>query len=63
MNKYAYDGPVFVFDKMVTAKWKGETYAPSESKARSNLGYQFKKKNNYISSSKITLTGDLKMIG
>ena len=37
MNKYIYDGPVRVFDKLVADRWQSETTAVSESKARSNL--------------------------
>lgn len=44
MNQYAYDGPVMEFDTCVASRWKGSTYAESESKARSNLAYQYKKK-------------------
>lgn len=63
MGKYRYDGPVMEFDTCIANHWRGETTAPSESKARSNLIYQFKKKNHRLPSSKITLPGDLEMIG
>lgn len=63
MRKYAYDGPVLIFDKCVADHWKGETIAPSEAKARSNLVYQFKRQNGKESVSKVTLPGELKMIG
>lgn len=56
-HKYTYDGPVMEFDRLVTDRWKGETQAPSISKAKSNLAYQFKKKFNRVSSTKITLPG------
>lgn len=45
MNQYMYDGPVMEFDTCVANRWQGSTYAASEKKARSNLVYQFKKKN------------------
>ena len=61
-HKYVYDGPVLEFDKLITDHWKGETSAPSEKKARSNLAYQFKKSNNRIVGAKITLPGKLKII-
>ena len=41
-HKYTYDGPVMEFDRLLADHWKGETMAPSEKKARSNLIYQFK---------------------
>ena len=43
MPKYIYDGPVKEFDKLISEHWKGETIAPSEAKARSNLAYQYKR--------------------
>ena len=43
MHKYVYDGPVMMFGVCVMNSWHGETMAVSESKARSNLAYQFKK--------------------
>lgn len=61
-NKYIYDGPVMEFNRMLTDRWKGETVATSESKARSNLIYQFKKNTNRIAGSKITLPGEIKMV-
>ncbi len=61
-HKYVYEGPVMVFDQLVTDRWKGETIAPSEKKARSNLTYQFKKQNNRIVSNKVILPGKIKMV-
>lgn len=61
-HKYVYDGPVMEFDKLVANHWKGETMALSEKKARSNLAYQYKKKNNRIASVKVTLPGEIKMV-
>ena len=59
MHRYIYDGPVKEFDTIVANHWKGETIAPSESKARSNLTYQYKKSHNKIAQTRITLTGDI----
>lgn len=61
-HKYAYDGPVMEFDVCVADHWKGETMAPSEKKARSNLAYQYKKKNNRIASVRVSLPGKIKMV-
>ena len=61
-HKYEYDGPVLAFNTIVTSRWKGETMAISEKKARSNLAYQFKINNGQIAGSKINLPGDIKMI-
>lgn len=60
-HKYIYDGPVMEFDKLVMDRWKGETIAPSEKKARSNLAYQYKTKNNRVPGIKVTLPGKIKM--
>ena len=60
-HKYTYDGPVMEFDRLLADHWKGETIAPSEKKARSNLAYQFKKNNSRITGTKITLPGKIKM--
>lgn len=62
MQKYAYNGPVMEFDTCIMNNWKGETMAVSESKARSNLAYQFKKKYNRIASSRISLPGEIVMV-
>lgn len=62
MNKYAYNGPVMEFGKCITNNWAGSTYATSEKKAKNNLAYQFKKNNNRMPASKITLPGELMVI-
>ena len=62
MAKYMYDGPVLVFDTLVTDHWKGETMAPNARKARSNLSYQFKKQSNRMPGVKVTLPGEVKMV-
>ena len=57
MHKYFYKGPVMEFDKCITDNWSGETVAVSESKAKTNLAYQFKKKFGRTANTKITLPG------
>lgn len=57
MNRYTYNGPVYEFDKLIASNWNGETYAPSEARARTNLAYQFKKQNNRSPRTKITVPG------
>lgn len=61
-HKYVYDGPVLEFDRLVADHWKGETMAPSAKKAKSNLAYQYKKKNNRNAGIKVTLPGEIKMV-
>lgn len=62
LHKFIYDGPVMTFNTMVTDHWRGETMAPTESKARSNLTYQFKKQNNRLPGSRYSLPGKIKMV-
>jgi hypothetical protein len=62
MNRYVYSGPVNEFGKCIARRWEGATYAPSEAKARSNLTYQFKKENNKLPGTKITLPGKIELI-
>lgn len=59
---YSYEGPVMEFDTCVNNKWTGSTYAPSESKARSNLTYQYKRQKNKSPSTKIHLTGKIILV-
>lgn len=60
--KYQYDGPVLYFDKLVADHWKGETMAPSEQKARSNLTYQAKNQMKLIAGTNVKLPGKIKMV-
>ena len=62
MPKYIYDGPVKEFDKLISEHWKGETIAPSEAKARSNLAYQYKRETHKTPNSKIKITGKLMVV-
>lgn len=57
MNKYTYNGPVMEFDTCIASNWQASTYAESERKAKSNMIYQFKKKNNRVPGTKISLPG------
>lgn len=61
-HKYVYDGPVMFFNKLIADHWKGETMAPSEGKARSNLSYQAKKQLNLIAGTDVKLPGKIKMV-
>ena len=62
MNKYLYEGPVFEFGRIVADRWRAETLAASESKARSNFIFQFKRDNNKIPAAKIDLPGKIKLV-
>ena len=63
MAKYVYDGPVTSWGKCITNRWHGETIAESKKKAISNLGYQFKTKNNMLPSANVGFPGDLRVKG
>lgn len=62
MNMYSYDGPVMEFDNCVANRWIASTRAVSEKKARSNLTYQFKRKNNRLPGTKIILPGKISLV-
>ena len=62
MKQYLYDGPVMEFDRCIANRWKASTYAVSEKKARSNLTYQYKKRNNKLPNTMITLPGQIILI-
>lgn len=59
MREYQYDGPVMRFEDCIQYRWKASTYARSESKAKSNLAYRYKKENGLMPTTKITLPGKL----
>ena len=61
-QKYEYDGPVLEFGRLIADRWKGETSAPTEKKAKNNLAYQFKKQFNRIPGTKITLPGKIRAV-
>lgn len=56
---YTYDGPVMLFDRCVNNRWIATTKAPSESKARSNLAFQYKKRYGLAPNAKVYLPGKL----
>lgn len=60
--RYYYQGPVCEFDKVVDNNWYGETTAVSEKKARSNLTYQWKKQNNRMVNTKVSLPGKIEIV-
>lgn len=62
MKQYSYDGMVKLFDKVICHRWQGSTYAVSESKARSNLTYQFKKERGWAPCTKISLPEKLTVV-
>lgn len=59
MTLYSYEGPVFEFERLIANRWCGQTYAVSESRARTNLAYQFKRETGRVPRTKITLPGKI----
>lgn len=59
MCKYRYDGPVTEFGRLIADRWVGETMAVSEQKAKSNLIFQFKTRNNRIPATRVELPGKI----
>ena len=62
MNKYVYDGQVSEYGRLIQQNWHGETWANSESKAKTNLAFQFKKATGRPSMAKITLNGQIRQV-
>lgn len=58
-HDYTYDGPVMVFDRCVYNRWIATTKAPSESKARANLAFRYKKQYGLAPNAKVQLPGKL----
>lgn len=63
MRLYSYNGPVLAFEKVIANRWKGQTYASSEAKARANLAFQFKKETGRVPRTNITLPGKIAIQG
>lgn len=59
---YSYDGLVKAFGVTIRDRWIGSTYAVSESKARCNLTYQYKKQTGMTADAQITLPGKIKIV-
>lgn len=62
MNKYIYEGSVMEFGNVIANRWRGETFAPSEKKARANLAHKYKKKHNRTAGAKIVLPGKIALV-
>ena len=62
MNLYLYDGPVMEFNNCVANRWTASTRRSLKRRTRSNLTYQFKKKNNRLPGTKIILPGKISLV-
>lgn len=58
-KKYYFKGAVFLFDRLISNNWTGETTAISEKKALSNLLFRAKSQMGFLPSAKLTLDGKL----
>lgn len=56
-SKFHYNGPVYRFDEWI-GDWGGDTWAPSEAKALSNLSYRYKTEHNLKPGAAIVLDAD-----
>lgn len=61
-KRYFYKGPVMLFDNCIERAWSAETWAVSETKARNNLVYRYKKDNDLATKAKISLPGKLSVV-
>lgn len=61
MGHYKYEGAVFRSSpsRCVAQRWKAETYAISEKKAKTNMCYQYKKQYGLVPGVKITLPDEV----
>lgn len=63
MKQYEYRGPIMVFDKCADPEWHGVTTATSKQKARNNLMYQAKQLLGKEAWARVTLPGEIRLIG
>ena len=59
---YIYNGSVLHYKQEIARNWQAETTASSEKQARSNLAYQFRKKNGYVPTYHIELPSKLTVL-
>lgn len=62
MKLYHYEGPVTSFNKVIDKFWKASTQADSESRAKANLMFQYKRKHKLEKTAKIELPEALTII-
>ena len=61
-KRYAYDGQVTQFGKVINRNWYGETAAVSDKKAKSNLIFQYKEQYGFEPFAKVELPGKVYLI-
>lgn len=56
-KQYTFDGAVYVFNRLVEARWTATTTAPTKAKAISNLKYRFRKLSGLVNNIPIVFEG------
>lgn len=59
MQKYLFDGSVYLNDTQVVGNWKASTLAKSSNQALSNLKYRFKHAHSLALYSRVDLIGNI----
>lgn len=59
MKTYTYNGPVMGLNGVLDHRWRGETYAGTEKKAKNNLAHQYRKEHDLADNYKIILPAKL----
>lgn len=62
MALYRYNGPVLHFGRCICDRYFGETFAASPAKAKNNLAFRYKKENNLVPNSQISLPGKIEEV-
>lgn len=55
MVHYSYEGPVYLFDKLYSPKWRTSTDAVSRAKAISNIKYQAKQQMGLAKNARVAI--------
>lgn len=55
MVHYSYEGPVYVFDRLYSPKWRTSTDAVSMAKAVSNIKFQAKTQMGLVKTARVAI--------
>lgn len=59
---YSYNGPIYIYDRMIAPSWSLQTYATTEGRAKANFEYQAKMKLGLLPNAKIRLPGKVVLV-
>ena len=62
MEKYFYEGPVKLFEKIIIEHVEDYTVAATKNRARANLEFRYKQRLGYTRGAKINLPGKLTIV-